>query len=110
MGGGSFVQARRLCVLVCVWAGGEVGAPLGRLGPPVGYFAGRSGAVLLLWIVCGFFLSCVCSAFVRACSCALWSPARKRMTSWLSIVVPGCEFVIFPLVSWVMVVLDYIDS
>ena len=31
--------------------------------------------------------------------CALWSPAGKGLTSWLSFVVYNCEFVIFPLVS-----------
>ena len=33
--------------------------------------------------------------------CALWSPAAKGLTSWLYFVVSNCEFVIFPLVSWV---------
>ena len=33
--------------------------------------------------------------------CALWSPAEKGLTSWLSFVVSNCEFVTFPLVSWV---------
>ena len=33
--------------------------------------------------------------------CALWSPAGKGLTSWLSFVVSNCEFVTFPLVSWV---------
>ena len=37
-----------------------------------------------------------CAAF-----CALWSPAGKGLTSWLSFVVSNCEFVTFPLVSWV---------
>ena len=32
--------------------------------------------------------------------CALWSPAGKGLTSWLSFVVSNCEFVTFPLVSW----------
>ena len=31
----------------------------------------------------------------------LWSPAGKGLTSWLSFVVPSCEFVTFPLVSCV---------
>ena len=31
------------------------------------YFAGRSGAVLLLWIFYVFVLSCVCYVFVRVC-------------------------------------------
>ena len=30
-----------------------------------------------------------------------WSPAREGLTSWLSFVVSYCEFVTFPLVSWV---------
>ena len=33
--------------------------------------------------------------------CALWSPAGKWLTSWLSFVVSNCEFDTFPLVSWV---------
>ena len=33
--------------------------------------------------------------------CALWPPAGKGLTSWLSFVVSNCEFVTFPLVSWV---------
>ena len=32
---------------------------------------------------------------------ALWSPAGKGLTFWLSFVVSNCEFVTFPLVSWV---------
>ena len=48
-----------------------------------------------------FFLSCVCYDFVRTCLCALWSPAGKGLTSWLSFVVYNCEFVTFPLVFWV---------
>ena len=34
-------------------------------------------------------------------NCALWSPAGKGLTSWLSFEVSNCEFVTFPLVSWV---------
>ena len=49
-----------------------------------------------------FVLSCVC-----LCLCALlligalWSPACKGLTSWLSFVVSNCAFVTFPLVSWI---------
>ena len=46
-----------------------------------------------------FFLSSVC--YARLFICALWSPAGKGLTSWLSLVVFNCEFVTFPLVSWV---------
>ena len=41
---------------------------------------------------------CLCTCLVI---CALWSPAGKGLTSWLSFVVSNCEFVTFPLVSWV---------
>ena len=43
-------------------------------------------------------LVCLCA---RLFICALWSPAGKGLTSWLSFVVYNCEFVTFPLVSWV---------
>ena len=45
-----------------------------------------------------------CLVFAMFCArlfvCASWSPAGKGLTSWLSFVV-FCEFVTFPLVSWV---------
>ena len=40
---------------------------------------------------------------------ALWSPAGKGLTSWHSFVMSNCEFVTFPLVSWVSVILECID-
>ena len=43
-------------------------------------------------------LLCLCA---RLFICALWSPAGKGLTSWLMFVVSNCEFVTFPLVSWV---------
>ena len=52
-------------------------------------------------------LLCFCSVLCLICLCArlficaLWSPAGKGLTSWLSFVVSSCEFVTFPLVSWV---------
>ena len=51
-------------------------------------------------------LLCVfCLVFVMPlrASVYLWSPAGKGLTSWLSFVVYNCEFVTFPLVSWVIV-------
>ena len=41
-------------------------------------------------------LLCLCA---RLFICALWSPAGKGLTSWLSFVVSNCELVTFPLVS-----------
>ena len=43
-------------------------------------------------------LLCLCA---RLFNCALLSPAGKGLTSWLSFVVSYCDFVTFPLVSWV---------
>ena len=43
------------------------------------------------------WLLCLCA---RQFSCALWSPTGKGLTSW-SFVAYNCEFVTFPLVSWV---------
>ena len=57
--------------------------------------------LLLLWIFYVFSvfrLLCLCAHLFK---CALWSPTGKGLTSWLSSVVSICEFVTFPLVSWV---------
>ena len=51
----------------------------------------------LLCFFCLVFAMSLCPS-VYMC---LWSPARKGLTSWLSFVVSNCEFVTFPLVSWV---------
>ena len=54
-----------------------------------------------------YYLLCFCSVLCLLCLCtrlficALWSPAGKGLTSWLSFVVSNCEFVTFQLVSWV---------
>ena len=84
------------CILVHIRIKGEVG-----ISPPVKCFTDRSKMVLLLWIFYVFSvlgLLCLC---MRLFICALWSPAGKGLTSWLSFVVSNCEFVTFPLVSWI---------
>ena len=53
---------------------------------------------------------CLLCLFARLFICALWSPAGKGLTSWLSFVVSNCEFV---LSHWYLgsgVVLNCIDS
>ena len=53
-------------------------------------------------LLCVFFsVLCLLSFCERLFICALWSPAEKGLISWLSFVVSNCEFVAFPLVSWV---------
>ena len=43
-------------------------------------------------------LLCLCA---RQYIYAMWSPPGEGLTSLLSFVVSNCEFVTFPLVSWV---------
>ena len=50
---------------------------------------------------CHVFVMLLCASVFDA----LWSPAGKGLTTWLSFVISNCEVVIFPLV-----VLDCIDS
>ena len=52
-------------------------------------------------LLCIFSVLCLLCLCKRLFICALWSPAVKGLTSWLSFVVSNCEFVTFPLVSWV---------
>ena len=48
-----------------------------------------------MFLFCLVFAMSLCASVL----CALWSPAGKGLTSWLSLVVSNCEFVTFPLVS-----------
>ena len=77
-------------------------APLNRFKPSskifYGPFQGGTSFVDLLCFCSVLYLLCLCA---RLFICALWSPAGKGLTSWLSFVVSNCEFVTFPLVSWV---------
>ena len=52
------------------------------------------------YFCCGsFFFLCLLCICARLFVCALWSPAWKGLTSWLSFVAYNCEFVTFQLVS-----------
>ena len=48
-----------------------------------------------------FSVLCVLCICVRLFIFALWSPAVKWLTAWLSYMVSNCEFATFPLLSWV---------
>ena len=97
------MQTKYLCVLTHIWIKGEVGVPLNRFKPSskIFYwpFQGGTSFVDLLCFCSVLCLLCLCA---RLFTCALWSPAGKGLTSWLSFVVSNCEFVTFPLVSWVV--------
>ena len=83
---GSFMQTKYLCVLI------QIGWLCETLFSP---------PVLLLWAFHVFSVLCLLCLCARLFICALWSPAGKGLTSWLSFVVSNCEFVTYPLVSWV---------
>ena len=57
-----------------------------------------------------FYFLCLLCLCVRLFICALWSPAAKWLTSWLSFVVSNCEFVTYHWYPGSGVVLDCIDS
>ena len=69
-------------------------APLNRFKPSskIFYwpFQGGTSFVDLLCFCSVLCLLCLCT---RLFICALWSPAGKGLTSWLSFVVSNCEFV-----------------
>ena len=58
-------------------------------------------AVLLLWIIYVISVLFLLCFRARLLIDALWSPAGKWLTSWLSFVMSNCEAVTFPLVSCV---------
>ena len=60
----------------------------------------RSKVVLLSWIINNIsvlYLLCFCA---RLFIDALWSPAGKGLTSWLSFVMSNCDVVTFQIVFW----------
>ena len=65
--------------------------------------------MLLLWIIYVIPVMFLLCFRARLFFDALWSPAGKGMTSWLSFVVSNCEVVSVPLVSlgqvWCLIVL-----
>ena len=80
------------------------------LSPPVKYFTDHSKAVLFLifYVFSVLCLLCLCACLFI---CALWSPAGKRLTSWLPRL--WCLTVSLSLSHWYpwsCVVLDCIDS
>ena len=59
------------------------------------------GGTSFVHLLCFCSVLCLLCLCARLFICALWSPAGKGLTSWLSFVVSNCEFVTFTLVSWV---------
>ena len=71
-------------------------------------------AYLTCMITCGSFMFLFCLVFAMFCArlfiCALWSPAGKGLTSWLSFVVSSVSLSLSHWYPGSGVVLDCIDS
>ena len=61
-------------------------------------------------LLCVFSVLCLLCLCTRLFICALWSPAGKGLTSWLSFVLSYCAFVTSHWYPGSGVVLDCIDS
>ena len=72
----------------------------GLQGLPVGFLLLQYSILCIIDLSCFSVLCLVCLCALLVI-CALWSSTGKGLTSWFSFVVSYCEFVIFPLVSWV---------
>ena len=67
----------------------------------VKYFTDRSKAVLLLWIFYVFVLSCVCYVLCASVYMCFVVNCWERADLLALVCGVFCEFVTFPLVSWV---------
>ena len=67
----------------------------------VKYFTDRSKAVLLLWIFYVFVLSCVCYVLCTSVYMCFVVTCWERADLLALVCGVFCEFVTFPLVSWV---------
>ena len=73
------------------------------------YVSSDQGGASFVDHLCYFCLVLFCF-HARLFVDALWSPAGKGLTSWLSFLMSNCDVVTIPLVSCVSVLLDCIDS
>ena len=71
------------------------------LSPPVKYFTDRSKEVLLLWIFYVFVLSCVCYVLCASVYMCFVVTCWERADLLALVCGVFCEYVTFPLVSWV---------
>ena len=86
------VWVSSVCVTAC---------QLPVLSPPVKYFTDRSKAVLLLWIFYVFVMSCVCYVLCASVYMCFVVTCWERADLLALVCGVFCEFVTFPLVSWV---------
>ena len=102
--GGSKARQGNLCVLINIWTKGEVGAPFNRFKPSSKIFYWPfQGGTSFVDLLCFFSVLCLLCLCMRLFICALWSPAGKGLTSWLSFVVSNCPIDILGQV-WYLIV------
>ena len=110
VGWGSFMQTGCLCVLVSVWVRGEVGAVKPVLALQWSILLTVPGRWLFVDLLCFCSVLCLLCLCARLFICALWSPAGKGLTSWLSFVVSDVSLSLSHWYPGSGVVLDCIDS
>ena len=95
------MQTKHLCVLIHIWTKGEVCAPL-NLFKPSGkiFYCSFQGGTSFVDLLCFFGLVFAMPLCASVYMCLVVT-CGKGLTSWLSLVVSDCDFVTFPLVSWV---------
>ena len=99
-GGTSFVDLLCFCSVLCLLCFVRVCLYV-LSSPPVKYFTDRSKAVLLLWIFYVFVLSCVCYVLCTSVYMCFVVTCWERADLLALVCGVFCEFVTFPLVSWV---------
>ena len=99
---------------LCVWSASELRvrlAPLNQFKPSSKIFYWPfQGGTSFVDLLCFCSVLCLLCLWARLFICALWSPAGKGLTAWLSFVVSNLEFVTFHWYPGSGVVLDCIDS
>ena len=88
-------------VLIHIRTKGEVGAVKPVKALQINILIDRYKVVLILWMIHVISVLCLLCFRARLLIDALWSPAGKGLTSWLSFWMSNCEFVTFQLESWV---------
>ena len=91
------MQTKYLCVLIHIWTKGEVGTPSNGLKPSSKIFYWPFQVSLLLWIIYVISVLFLLCFRARLFIDALWSPAGKGPTSWLSFVISNSESCHFPI-------------
>ena len=104
------MQTKYLCVLIHIWIRVRL-APLNRFKPSSKIFYWPfQGGTFIVDLLCFCSVLCLLCLCARLFVCALWSPAGKGLTSWLSFVVSTVSLSLSHCYPESGVVLDCIDS